>query len=119
MTLDDLLKIKEETLPQLSHRVNECPVKIFVATGDEGIKKGSRLVLQKALDVVFNLGLQNVMVTQMPKCEEGYEVAVNVYMDDGILYKYVKINPESMERIITEHIVGKKVVSELLLKEDK
>ncbi|MCR5647857.1 MAG: hypothetical protein K6F81_06200 [Acholeplasmatales bacterium] len=119
MTLDELLKIKDETMPQLSLRVNQCPVKIFVAAGDEGIKKGSRLVLQKALDTVYNLGLKNVMVTQMPKCEEGNEVAVNVYMDDGILYQYVKVTPESIERIITEHIVGKKVVSELLLKEDK
>lgn len=119
MTLEELLKIKDETMPQLSLRVNQCPIKIFVAAGDEGIKKGSRMVLQKALDVVYNLGLNNVMITQMPKCEEGYEVAVNVYMEDGTLYKYVNIDPEKIEKIITEHIVGKKVVSELLLKEGK
>ena len=119
MTLDELLKIKNETMPQLSLRVNECPIKIFVAAGDEGIKKGSRLVLQKALEVIYNLGLKNVMVTQMPKCEEGYEVAVNVYMENDTLYRYVNVSEKGIERIITEHIVGKKVVSEFLLKEDK
>ena len=71
MTLEELNKIKEQTLPQLSLRVNQCPIKVYVAAGDSGIKAGSRMVLQEALNLVYDLGLQNVMVTQMPACPEG------------------------------------------------
>lgn len=119
MTLEELQKIKEETLPQLSLRINQCPIKIYVAAGDEGIKKGSRIILQEALEIVYNLGLNNVMVTQMPRCPEGQEVAVNVVMGEDTVYHYVNVTKEGINRIITEHIVGKKIVSDLLLKEDK
>ena len=119
MTLEELKKIKEDTLPQLRLRISECPIKLYVAAGDNGIKKGSRIVLQEALELVYNLGLKNVMITQMPGCKEGLEVMVNVVMEDETTYTYVNVDKESIKRIITEHIVGKKVVSELLLKEDK
>ena len=119
MTLEELKKIKEETLPQLSLRINQCPIKIYVAAGDTGIQKGSRIVLQEALNTVYNLGLNNVMITQMPACEEGLEVAVNVVMEDGTTYRYVNVDKIGMNKIIIDHIVGKKVVSELLLKEGK
>ena len=119
MTLEELKKIKEDTLPQLSLRINQCPVKIYVAAGDKGIGKGSRLVLQEALELVYNLGLSNVMVTQMPGCAEGLEVMVNVVMEDGKTYTYAHVDKDSIKKIITDHIVGKKVVSELLLKEEK
>ena len=119
MTLEELKKIKEETLPQLSLRVNQCPIKVFVACGDSGLKAGSRIVLQEALDTVYNLGLNNVMITQMPACEAGQEVAVNVVMEDDTTYKYVNVDKIGINKIIINHIVGKKVVSELLLKEGK
>ena len=119
MTLKELKKIKEDTLPQLSLRINQCPIKLYVAAGDKGIGKGSRLVLQAALDTVYNLGLNNVMVTQMPGCAEGLEVMVKVVMEDGKTFTYVHVDSESVQRIISDHIVGKKVVSELLYKEEK
>ena len=119
MTLEELKRIQEETLPQLSLRVNQCPIKIYVAAGDSGIKKGSRLVLQEGLDLIYNLGLEGVMITQMPTCEDGLEVAVNVVFEDGTTYNYVNVDKKGIERIITEHIVGKKIVSDLLYKEGK
>jgi len=119
MTLEELKKIKEETLPQLSLRVNQCPIKVYIAAGDSGIKAGSRLVLQEALNLVYDLGLSNVMVTQMPACPEGQEVAVNVIMEDGKEFNYVNVDKKNIKRIIVDHVVGKKVVSDLLLKEGK
>lgn len=119
MTLEELKKIKNETLPQLNLRVNQCPIKIFVATGDSGLKAGSRIVLQEALETVYNLGLNNVMITQMPECEEGLEVQVDVVMEDETVYHYVNVDKVDMNKIIINHIVGKKVVKELLAKEVK
>ena len=119
MTLEELKKIKEETLPQLKLRISQCPIKVYVATGDTGLKAGSRKILQEALELVSKLGLNNVMVTQMPACPEGQEVAVNVVLEDETTYKYVNVDKAGINKIIVNHVVGKKVVSELLLKEDK
>ena len=87
MTLEDLLKIKDETLPQLSLRINQCPIKIYVSAGDEGIKKGSRIVLQGALETVYNLmkqdGVDQLNTVETSKASN--EKVLKLWDDNGNL----------------------------------
>ena len=75
------------------------------------------LVLQAALDEVYNLGLQHVMVSQMQEKLVGQEVVVDVVDELGNTTTYVKIDKNSIKEIISSHIVGKKVVEKYLYKE--
>ena len=116
MTLEELEQIKVETLPSLALRINETQVKLLIGAGDSGIHNGSRLVLQEALEEVYNLGLKNVMVSQMPEKLVGQEVVVDVVDENGNTTTYVNIDKKSIKEIISSHIVGKKVVEKYLAK---
>ena len=117
MTLEELEEIKVRTLPSLALRINQTQVKLLIGAGDSGIHNGSRLVLQSALDEVYNLGLQHVMVSQMQEKLVGQEVVVDVVDELGNTTTYVKIDKNSIKEIISSHIVGKKVVEKYLYKE--
>ena len=117
MTLEELQKIKDETLPSLALRINQAQIKLLIGTGDNGIKKGSRIVLQEALEECSKLGLQNVMITQMPQKLEGMEVVVDVIDENGKTYTYVNINKESIKEIINDHVVSKKGCDKYLYKD--
>ena len=117
MTLEELEEIKVRTLPSLALRINQTQVKLLIGAGDSGIHNGSRLVLQAALDEVYNLGLQHVMVSQMQEKLVGQEVVVDVVDELGNTTTYVKIDKNSIKEIISSHIVGKKVVEKYLYKE--
>ncbi len=116
MTLEELEKIKEKTLPSLALRINQPQRKLLIAAGDNGIHNGSRLVLQEALEECYKLGLDSVLITQMPEKLEGMEVVVDVVEENGDTFTYVKINKESIKEIINQHIVGRKVVDKYLYK---
>lgn len=117
MTLEELAKIKEETLPSLALRINQAKIKLLIGAGDSGIHNGSRIVLQEALDEVYNLGLENVMVTQMPAKLEGKETVVDVIDEEGNTFTYVNVDKNSIKEIINQHLVGKKPVDKYLYKE--
>lgn len=119
MTLEELKKIKEDTLPSLALRINECPIKLYIEAGDKGIQNGSRLVLQEALELAANLGLNNVLITQMPEVEDLNSTVVDVIFEDKTKYRYANVTKESIKDIIEGHIVGKKPVESLLISTSK
>lgn len=117
MTLEELEKIKQDTLPSLALRINEAKIKLLIGAGDAGIRNGSRIVLQEALEECFNLGLKNVMITQMPAKLEGKETVVDVVDEEGNTFTYVNVDKNSIKEIINQHIVGKKPVEKYLYKD--
>ena len=88
-------------------------VRVVVGMATCGIAAGARPVLAAFTEEVAKRGLQNVMVTQtgcIGICQ--YEPVVEVFEPDGSKTTYVKMTPEKVARIVTEHLVNGKAVEE-------
>ena len=88
-------------------------IRVVVGMATCGIAAGARPVLAAFTEEVAKRGLQNVMVTQtgcIGICQ--YEPVVEVFEPDGSKTTYVKMTPEKVARIVTEHLVNGKVVEE-------
>ena len=81
-----------------------------------GIAAGARPVLTAFMDEVSRRGLKNVIVAQtgcIGVCR--LEPIVEVYKPDQEKVTYVKVTPDMVSRIMTEHIVNDRVVKEFTI----
>ena len=88
-------------------------IRVVVGMATCGSAAGARPVLAAFTEEVAKRGLQNVMVTQtgcIGICQ--YEPVVEVFEPDGSKTTYVKMTPEKVARIVTEHLVNGKAVEE-------
>jgi len=112
MTLEDLRKLREQTKSNISRRdVSENDIQIIVGTGTCGIAAGSKDVINAFIDAVEAQKLEHVTIRQtgcMGLCYVEPTVEVKVPgMPDAI---YGKVDAAVAEKIVTEHILGKKLV---------
>lgn len=112
MTLDDLRKLREQTKSNINRRdVSENHIQIIVGTGTCGIAAGSKDVLNAFIDAVDVQKLEHVTIRQtgcMGLCYVEPTVEVKVPgMPDTI---YGKVDAAVAGKIVTEHILGKKLV---------
>ena len=88
-------------------------IRVVVGMATCGIAAGARPVLAAFTEEVAKRGLQNVMVTQTGCIGIWqYEPVVEVFEPDGSKTTYVKMTPEKVARIVTEHLVNGKAVEE-------
>ncbi len=88
-------------------------IRVVVGMATCGIAAGARPVLAAFTEEVAKRGLQNVMVTQtgcIGICQ--YEPVVEVFEPSGEKTTYVKMTPDKVARIVTEHLVNGKAVEE-------
>lgn len=112
-SLEELRKIKEETLKKVDLRKQREGTRIVVGMATCGISAGARPVLMALLEEVKNRNLSDVTVTQtgcIGVCR--LEPIVEVYRPGEEKVTYVEMTPEKAKRIIAEHIVNGKVVTE-------
>ncbi|WP_069651114.1 (2Fe-2S) ferredoxin domain-containing protein [Caloranaerobacter ferrireducens] len=112
-SLEELKKIKEETLKKVDLRKQREGTRIVVGMATCGISAGARPVLMALLEEVKNRNLSDVTVTQtgcIGVCR--LEPIVEVYRPGEEKVTYVEMTPEKAKRIIAEHIVNGKVVTE-------
>ncbi|KGG79560.1 (2Fe-2S) ferredoxin domain-containing protein [Caloranaerobacter azorensis] len=112
-SLEELKKIKEETLKKVDLRKQKEGTRIVVGMATCGISAGARPVLMALLEEVKNRNLSDVIVTQtgcIGVCR--LEPIVEVYRPGEEKVTYVEMTPEKAKRIIAEHIVNGKVVTE-------
>lgn len=112
MTLEDLRKLREQTKSNINRRdVSENDIQIIVGTGTCGIAAGSKDVINAFIDAVEVQKLEHVTIRQtgcMGLCYVEPTVEVKVPgMPDTI---YGKVDAAVAEKIVTEHILGKKLV---------
>ena len=106
MTLDSIVLRKEE----------EGNTRVVVGMATCGIAAGARPVMIEFVEELKRRNMTNVTVGQtgcIGVCR--LEPIVEVYVKDQPKVTYVKMTPDKVARIITEHIVNGKVVEEFTI----
>ncbi len=116
-SLEELMNIKEKALKEIHMRDTDKKGKIVIAMGTCGIAAGAKDTLQAVVDELSAKGVNDVAVVQsgcMGLCD--VEPTIEVFMEsqDPIIYGHV--TPEQVRRIIQQHVIDGKVVSDLMIR---
>ncbi len=115
--LDDLEKIKEKSLKEMSGRQSKKRGRITVAMGTCGISAGAKDTLEAIVDELDKNSINDIAVIQsgcMGLCE--VEPTVEVQMGDETPVIYGHVDETQARRIVKEHVVGGKVLGDILVK---
>jgi len=119
-----MAKLKIEDLEKISQRVRKTTLlregagkaKIIVHMGTCGIAAGAREIMNTLLDEFEKRNIVDVILTSSGcagLCSK--EPMATVEVKDEAPVKYVDLTPEKIRRILTEHVIGGKVISEYAL----
>ena len=113
-SLEELKAIREKMQKQMDVRENnEDNIRVVVGMATCGIAAGARPVLAAFLEEVAKRELKNVTVTQtgcIGVCR--LEPIVEVYVPGQEKVTYVKMTPDKVASIVSEHLVNGRVVTE-------
>ncbi len=112
-SLAELEAIRKKTLENINLRKDQSGTRVVVGMATCGIAAGARPVLAAFMEEVANRNLHDVTVAQtgcIGVCR--LEPIVEVYRPGEEKVTYVKVTPDMVGRIITDHIVNGKVVDE-------
>ena len=112
-TLEELKKIREESLEKVSIRKDRKGTRIVVGMATCGISAGARPVLMALLEEANKRKLEDVTVTQtgcIGVCR--LEPIFEVYKSGEEKVTYVNMTEEKAKRVMAEHIVNGNIVSE-------
>ena len=112
-SIADLEAIRQKTLSKVNLRREHEGVRIVVGMATCGIAAGARPVMNAFIDEVGKRNLLNVVVAQtgcIGMCR--LEPMVDVILPGKEKVTYVKVTPEMVSRIVAEHIVNGRVVTE-------
>ncbi len=120
-SLAELAAIKAKMQDKVVIREGEGATRVVVGMATCGIAAGARPVLSAFVEGVANNNLTSkVTVTQtgcIGICQ--YEPVVEIFEDGKEKVTYVKLDADKAKRIVEEHLVGGKVVSEYTIGEYK
>lgn len=119
-----MAKLKIEDLEKISQRVRKTTLlregagraKIVVHMGTCGIAAGAREIMNTLLDEFEKRNIDDVILTSSGcagLCSK--EPMATVEVKDEAPVKYIDLTPEKIRRILTEHVLGGKVVNEYAL----
>jgi len=119
-----MAKLKIKDLEKISQRVRKTTLlregagkaKIIVHMGTCGIAAGAREIMNTLLDEFAKENIEDVILTSSGcagLCSK--EPMATVEVKDEAPVKYIDLTPEKIRRILTEHVIGGKVVSEYAL----
>ena len=114
-SLDDLKKLREQLQSEIKIRDNEG-IKIIVGMGTCGIAAGAREVMSAFMNECEKRGLNDVSFQQtgcIGMCEK--EVLVDIAKPGEPKVTYGLVTPESVARIVAEHIVNGRIIKELVI----
>jgi NADP-reducing hydrogenase subunit HndB len=116
-SLEELKRIKEETLKAMDLRQSKDRGKIVVAMGTCGIAAGAKDTLMAVIEELDKAGVHDVQVVQsgcMGLCDR--EPTIEVSMKDQPSIIYGDVDDANARRIVREHVQGGQVVAELVIK---
>lgn len=115
-SIKELEEIKNRTLESVNLRKDRTGTRIVVGMATCGIAAGARPVLLAFLEEVKKRNLGDVTVSQtgcIGVCR--LEPMVEVYKPGEDKVTYVKMTPDKVKRIVAEHIVNGRPVTEFTI----
>lgn len=113
-SLEELAALRERMKNNVAMRQdNSTATRVVVGMATCGIAAGARPVLTAIVEEVNRRGLKDVVVTQagcIGMCK--LEPIVEVFQPGKEKVTYVKMTPEKVSRIVTEHLVNGSPVTE-------
>ena len=114
LTLEGLRKLREEKKQSMDLRDSDNKnVQIVVGMGTCGIAAGARAVMTAVLEELAKRNIHDVAVLQtgcIGMCQ--YEPIVEVLEPGKEKVTYVKVTPEMVARIVSDHLVNGNPVGE-------
>ena len=111
-TLAELAAIREKTRNSITLREeSDTNTRVVVGMATCGIAAGARPVLAALIEEINKRGLKNVTVTQtgcIGVCR--LEPIIEVYEPGKEKVTYVKMDPDMVAKIVTEHLVNHRPV---------
>lgn len=114
LSLKDLESLRDKESQRLQKRdIHGKTCHIVVGMGTIGIEAGAKLVLNTLVDEAEQHGLKDVLVTQTGAFGKNENAPiVEVHTPETGSVAYGKVDVATAKRIITEHIMGGKVVAD-------
>ena len=112
-SLKELEEIRQRTLNSINIRKDNDNIRVVVGMATCGIAAGARPVLLAFMDEIAKRGLNNVSVSQtgcIGVCR--LEPIVEVFYPGKEMVTYVKVKPDMVSKIVTDHLVNGNVVNE-------
>ena len=115
-SVEELKAIREKALKEISIRENENKVRIIVGMATCGIAAGAKPVMSAFIEELTKRNIQNVTVS-MTGCVGicRLEPVAEIIEANGEKTTYVKLDAEKARRIVAEHIVIQKPVTEFTI----
>jgi NADP-reducing hydrogenase subunit HndB len=116
LTIDDLKKIKEKVLKDMSLRKGDRRVKVTVHMGTCGIASGAKEVWDTLQKEIKATGAKDIAVTTsgcMGLCSREPLVTVEILNQEPIKYEY--INADKMSQIFKKHILKGEIQTPFVL----
>jgi NADP-reducing hydrogenase subunit HndB len=116
LKLEDLAKIKDKVKSSTSLREGGYKAKITVHMGTCGIASGARKVMQALMDEIAKRDIKDVIVTTSGcagLCSR--EPMATVELMEEAPVEYIDLDEEKTRKILTEHVLGGKIVEEYAL----
>ncbi len=112
-SLEELKAIREKAKAEINLREEKNGFRIIVGMATCGIAAGARPVMHTFIEEINKRSIGNTTVTMtgcIGMCR--LEPIVEVIDQEGNKVTYVKMTPEKAVKVITDHIVNGKIVTE-------
>ncbi len=116
LSIDDLKRIRDDARQAMTLRSGTARAKITVHMGTCGISAGARDVMSALLKEIEAQRLSDVIVTTSGcagLCSR--EPMATVELAGQPPVKYVDLKPDRMLRVLREHVLGGKIVTDFAL----
>ena len=112
-SLAELAQIREKMKDKVALREGSADTRIVVGMATCGIAAGARPVLNAFVEDVNREGLSDKVQVSQTGCIGicQYEPVVEVFAGEDKT-TYVKMTPDRAKRVVAEHIIGGKIVTE-------
>ncbi|MBR5280492.1 MAG: (2Fe-2S) ferredoxin domain-containing protein [Clostridia bacterium] len=119
-SLEELRALKEKTKAEMNLRNEQNGLRVVVGMATCGIAAGARPVMNTFVEEIAKRQLNNVKVTMtgcIGLCK--LEPIVEVIDPSGDKVTYVKMDAQKAARVVAEHLVNGKIVSEYTIKAEE